>query len=61
MPQFCYECYKKIWECKQEEHELEMSKEPALCDACEQLKPVVIPKSDSLEMIVGGLLRGWDT
>jgi len=61
MAEFCYECHKAIWEYKGNKGELEMSKEAHLCESCGQWKPMVVTKYHSLEMIVGGLLRGWDT
>jgi len=59
MTAFCYECYKAIWEYKGNKGDLELSKEARLCQSCRQWKPAVIPKNDSIEMIVSGLLRGW--
>jgi len=59
MAAFCYKCYKVIWEYKGKKGELEISKDPVLCESCGQWKPVVVPKNDSVEMIVGSLLRGW--
>ena len=59
MANFCYECYKIIWECEREkeERELEMTLAAYICMRCGQRKSLVKTKANWFEIIDDALLH----